>query len=433
VGPGRAPGGPAVRSRPAAPASSGPGAILEGQIGRVAVERIAAGGDGVGRWPDGRTAFIPRTAPGDLVEARVVTAKPRYLRAHPVRVLEPGPGRAAPACSHYVADRCGGCRLQHLSYPSQLEAKAAIVGDALRRLGKIDVADPVVRPARGEWGYRSRITLAAEPQGGAMGFHRWDEPASVFDLEKCEIADSTVNRMWSVISDLRELLPEGLRGLEVRSGAEGPGTVALDVGRQSSWNEADALAAELESAGCPASIWRATPGGSPRREGGPPGDEPSFEQVHRTMGSLIVSDAVAALGPAPGDQVWDLYSGAGRGARLIASAGATVVAVERDLPVRLAEWPGVCFVSGMVEDTLAGLDDPDLVLANPPRRGLAQSVCGELLERRPRKVAYVSCDPATLARDLARLSHGYRLTDISAYDLFPQTAHVESLAILEPM
>ena len=134
----------------------------------VTVERVAAGGDGVGRLEDGCTVFVPRTAPGDVARLSAIRRQKRFARASLSGLETPGPGRVEPRCPHYNRDRCGGCQLQHLDTETQRAARRSIVGDALRRVGKIDLPDPVLHPAESEWRYRARITLH-QGVNGAIG------------------------------------------------------------------------------------------------------------------------------------------------------------------------------------------------------------------------------------------------------------------------
>ena len=174
---------------------------------------------------------------------------------------------------------------------------------------------------------------------------------------------------------------------------------------------------------------------APRSVGG--GDEPFpatvFEQVHPLMGDRVRAFAVASLGPAAGRQIWDLYAGIGETTATLAHAGAAVESVESDgraVAEAEARGPSARRLTGRVEDVLGRLGRPDLVVTNPPRVGMDPRVPAELERRRPERIVYISCDPATLARDLARLT-GYRLGGVRAFDLFPQTAHVETVAVLE--
>ncbi|HSN14973.1 MAG TPA: hypothetical protein VLT61_10095, partial [Anaeromyxobacteraceae bacterium] len=145
----------------------------------VRIDRLAAGGDGVGKLADGRTVFVPRSAAGDLVELADLRMHARYARARIGTLREAGPGRVPPRCGHYERDRCGGCQWQHLDPAHQRAAKRTIIGDALRRIGKLDVEDPEVVPSDAEFGYRTKITLA-RGKDGALGLHREGEPGRIF-------------------------------------------------------------------------------------------------------------------------------------------------------------------------------------------------------------------------------------------------------------
>ena len=186
----------------------------------VRILRIAAGGDGVGRLMDGRTVFIPRTAPGDLVEPADLRLHARFARARLGRLLESGAGRAEPRCAHYRDDACGGCQLQHLDQPSQLGARRAIAGDALRRIAKLTVEDPELEPTDSAWSYRSRITLAVDPNGPRAGFHRVGDAAEIFSLVRCEIADERLNAAWSLVSAAAAEWPPALSHIVLRLGRD---------------------------------------------------------------------------------------------------------------------------------------------------------------------------------------------------------------------
>src|SRR5437879_3569118 len=147
----------------------------------VTITRIAVGGDGVGRLSDGRGVVVPRTVPGDRIRLREgsLVRHRNFARAETGEIVEAGPGRVAPPCPHYVHDHCGGCQLQHLAYDGQLSAKRAIVGDTLRRIGKLDLPDPEIVEALEEWRYGSKISMAAKGGDGAaqaIGLHPYDRP-----------------------------------------------------------------------------------------------------------------------------------------------------------------------------------------------------------------------------------------------------------------
>jgi 23S rRNA (uracil1939-C5)-methyltransferase len=405
----------------------------------VRVHGIATGGDGVGRLPDGVTVFVPRTAPGDHAEIDVTQRRARWARGRLRRLLEAGPDRIDPPCPHYDADACGGCQLQHLALEAQRTAKAVIVREVLERVGRRSPPPSDVVPAPAPWRYRTRVTLAVAEDGRRIGFRRYDDPGSVFDLGDCRIAAEPLMALLSGVRAARDGLPRGVTQLVLRLDREGGGHVVV-VGGQSPWR-AQAFAALLP-APAPA-VWWQPAGGAVRAVAGAPSAFPvlAFQQVNAALADRIRTDAARWLDGPPGAVVWDLYGGVGDNARLLAASGASVWSVDADRSAiawaerqnRMGATPPT-YVVGRVEEVLHRLPEPDLVLLNPPRVGAARRVT-DVLERlgragRARRVAYVSCDPATLARDLTRMP-SLHLRRLTAYDLFPQTAHVEVLAQLE--
>jgi 23S rRNA (uracil1939-C5)-methyltransferase len=405
-------------------------------VSAVTIARISAGGDGVARLENGMVVFVPRTAPGDRVEVEMVDEKRRYARGQVVNVLEPGPDRVEPECPHYVADRCGGCQLQHLAPQAQLAAKRAIVGDALRRIGRLDLPDPEITAAPAAWRYRTKITLAAA--GERVGLHRYDGPTAIFQLADCRITREPLMQVWAAVSQHRALLPADLDDVVLREDRQG-GLHVIVGGGTEPWS-AEPLAQALARADV--SYWWRPRGGAARVVAGQHSAFPAlaFEQVNPELGRRIRQEAVDLLGDVAGRTVWDLYGGVGDTAALLAERGASVHSVDQDRSA--IEWARrrglppdrVCFLSGLVEESLYRLPAPDAVIVNPPRAGLSARVCTALQEwgtgRPGARLAYVSCDPATLARDLARLD-AFTVSQVRAYDLFPQTSHVETVALLE--
>jgi 23S rRNA (uracil1939-C5)-methyltransferase len=400
----------------------------------VKVDRISAGGDGVARLADGMVVFVPRTAPGDEVEIALVERKPRYARGEPLRILRPGPDRIVPECPHYVGERCGGCQLQHLSPGAQREAKREFVGDALRRIGRRDVDNPVVAPAPAMWRYRTKITLAAA--GERLGLHQYGRPAAVFTLADCRIAREPLMQLWTALASERRLLPEGLEDLVLREDRDAGLHVIVGGGR-APWS-AEPLARAVGRGDV--SYWWRPQRGAARVVGGSGSAFPAlaFEQVNPGLAEQIRREAVDLLGDVAGRTVWDLYGGVGDTAALLAARGAVVYSVDQDASA--VEWARACLpqdsvtcLVGLVEESLHRLPPPDAVVVNPPRAGLSPRVSGALdqwaRERSQAAVCYVSCDPATLARDLGRLP-ALAIERIRAFDLFPHTSHVETLVLL---
>jgi 23S rRNA (uracil1939-C5)-methyltransferase len=407
----------------------------------VAITAIAAGGEGVGRLADGRAVFVARTAPGERVRLREgVKLHKSYARGEVAEIVAPGAVRVIPPCHHYVQDRCGGCQLQHVAYDGQLAAKRAIVGDALRRIAKLDIADPEIVEAVEEWRYRAKVSLTMKNGGGrgkAVGFHPYDRPGSVFALSDCHITDFRLMGLWREIKQRLELLPSQLTRLTLRLDRDGSRHVIAESAGEP-WQAAAALRAALAGAGADVICWWQPVDGAARVVAGPATGFPAtaFEQVNPEMGALARAWAVEQLGELRGAVAWDLYGGIGDTAVLLAGRGAQVVSVDAD--EKAIDWARrrptpspVRFIAGRAEDVLPTLPEPSAVVVNPPRAGLHWNVTLRLTGQPVARVVYLSCDPATLARDLHRLSAVYRVTAVRAFDLFPQTAHVETVAVLE--
>ncbi len=403
---------------------------------RVTIERIAAGGDGVGRLSDGMTVFVPRTAPGDVAEIEVTERHPRYARGRVAALETRSPLRVEAACAHYDADACGGCQLQHLSEDAQREWKRRIVGDALRRIAKRDVEDPAIVAAPTAWRHRTKISLHVSADGARIGFHPWDRPAHVFQLDDCRIARESLMRLWRAVRGAAAHLPRGVESAVLREDRRGAMHLVL-VGGTPPWDSAPLM----EATGmAEVSCWWQPRGGAARVVAGPSTGFPAlaFAQIFPDLADRIRHDAIAGLGPMEGKAVWDLYGGVGDGARALAAAGADVWSVDADrTAIEWAERQGgqggrITYLAGRVEEVLHRLPEPDLVVLNPPRAGCHARVTKALdrLTSHVSRIAYVSCDPATLARDLGRMP-GLAIVQVTAYDLFPQTSHVETVAILE--
>jgi 23S rRNA (uracil1939-C5)-methyltransferase len=389
----------------------------------------------VGRLDDGRTVFVPRTAPGDLVEPAGLRVHKRFARARVGRLIEASPARVDPRCPHYVRDDCGGCQLQHLEATAQREARRGFVGDALRRLARRDTPDPPLVAAAEEFDYRTKITLAVSADGRRIGLHPYDRPDQVFELEWCHITVPELMRAWQALRPVRHLLPPRLESVVLRRDRQGGVHLIVRSAGSEAWPGAARLRAALAERNTPATIWWQSAEGAPRAMAGADGPYPAtvFEQVNPAMGDRVRAHAVEALGPLTGRRVWDLYAGIGETTAALVQGGALVESVESDRrAVAEAErrGPAARRHAARVEHVLAELRPPELVVTNPPRTGMDARVVEAFERVQPGRVVYVSCDPATLARDLTRLP-GYRLTDVRAFDLFPQTAHVETVAVLD--
>jgi 23S rRNA (uracil1939-C5)-methyltransferase len=401
----------------------------------LTIDTIAAGGDGIGR-ADGIAVFVPRTAPGDRVRVSVETRK-RFARGALVDVIVASTERVEPPCEHYRRDRCGGCQLQHLGYDAQLEAKRTIVRDAITRIGKREVERPEIERSEREWRYRRKLTLAMRrTRAGAwiIGLHPFDDASRVFQLADCPITEERVVGAWrDVMAASAHFPPADELRASVRLVDDGV-AIVMEGG-----NEWPARAAFFRAVPSAVSLWwkqthRARTLVAQRGE---PGADASFVQVNTTVGERLhayVLDRARAHKPRV---VIDAYAGAGATAIPLARDGAAVLAIEADreaVDYCAAHLPeGSRAMAARVEDALPRALPADVVLVNPPRAGIHEQVSSALqtIADAPRAVIYVSCDPATLARDLSRMPR-YRVASLRSFDMFPQTAHVETVCELVP-
>ncbi|HSJ08663.1 MAG TPA: methyltransferase domain-containing protein [Longimicrobiales bacterium] len=414
----------------------------------LVIDAIAAGGAGVGRAPDGRAVFVHRTAPGERVRVRMVEERGRWARAELLQVIEPAPSRRDAPCPFYK--RCGGCTLEHMEYAAQLEAKRRIVHDALTRIGGIDVQVPEVTPSPKEFRYRNRVSFSlvrTRDRGVLAGFHELLRPDRIVDMdESCLLPEEAVADAWGALrrnwGPDANRLPSGVK-LRLTLRASAHGRTALLVQGGYSEGRAEELLPRVPSLDA---VWHQ-----------PHADRPAkllagtaelaeswqdedlalggavFLPVNREAAVLLEDHVMALAGDVAGLSVVDAYCGVGLHARRLARQGASVVGIELDAQaVREAEraTPGGRFIAARVEDALPEALPADLVIVNPPRAGLDAGVVNALRTSPPQRIVYISCDPATLARDLKRLAPLFEVHSIRCFDLFPQTAHVESVAEL---
>ena len=400
------------------------------------IDSIAAGGDGVAR-ANGMVVFVPRTAPGDeaLVE---VTAKGRFARGVLRGLPRPSARRTTPRCAHYVNDRCGGCQLQHIEYDAQLEAKGRIIADAMQRIGKRPIGSPPVVPSPKQWRYRRKLSLALRRRGSRWiaGLHPFDRPSHVFALEDCPITEEAVLAVWRAVLGAAALLPTGAeRGSVLVRGEQ----VALVIEGGERWPTARRFFEHLPALG---ELWWKPAGHGVRlvRSRVDSASGASFAQVNAAMAAQLEDEVLARVVAHAPRTVIDAYAGVGDVAARLAERGIGVTAIELD--PRAAERcaarlpPGSRSFAGAVEERLPEALPADVVLLNPPRSGLDARVTDalEVAPGRPKAIVYVSCNPATLARDVGRLP-SFAVASVQGFDMFPQTAHVETLCELvrEPM
>lgn len=406
----------------------------------VQVRAVASGGDGVAELPDGKVVFVPRTAPGDRALVTVQERHSSWARATVDRLLEGGERRVPPPCPLF--DRCGGCQIQHLAYDAQLEWKGRFVVDALERIGKLsDVPEPEVVPSPRTEGYRTRMTFTLRRlRGGRVvaGLHALDNPAHVIDIhDQCLLPEAPVLEAWVGLREgwgggARRLPDGGRMRLTLREAPEG---IELVVdGGAPGWRSGG-LMDEVPSL---TGIWHRPSGadetvlvaGESR-----PGGGDAFEQVNPAGAALLRDHVLEMARRGACDTVVEAYCGTAAVGRSLADGGARVTGVERNASAvaaaRLEAPETLTVVEGAVEDHLADLLPSDLLLVNPPRTGLDDAIPETIRRGPPDRLIYVSCDPATLARDVKRMGDTFRLTDLRCFDLFPHTAHVETVAVLQ--
>jgi 23S rRNA (uracil1939-C5)-methyltransferase len=424
------------RGRGAGPARAGARLAELDEI-EVTVEKLVAGGDGLARF-EGIPLFVPRCAPGDRLRVRITDRRPDYGRAEIVELLEAGPGRREPPCP-FFAD-CGGCDLQHLDDDLQPRLKAEAVLETLVRLGRLEIPEDFAVITGEPWGYRLRTRLrvgrtalgepGAKPKesheegpkyGLAVGYHRRGSRELV-PVDRCPI----------LVPELEELLPRLPRVLG-ETGGRTPSRLDLAAGEAGSGRVTVAPVVEglphgevtLEADGITYAY-----------------DARAFFQAHRGLVERLV-EAVVGDGndqePDRDSTVLDLYAGVGLFALPLARRYGRVVAVEGDrVAARFCRNNARRNRLGNVEVVTRALETwiPELpegaarAVVDPPRAGLHRKVRQALFRHGPRRLTYVSCHPATLARDLRQLGNRYRLESLTLIDLFPQTGHMETVAQL---
>jgi tRNA/tmRNA/rRNA uracil-C5-methylase (TrmA/RlmC/RlmD family) len=369
------------------------------------VDAVAHGGHCVARH-DGRVVFVRHALPGERVRAVVdEDGGGGFCRADAVAVLAASPDRVAAPCTWARAGGCGGCDLQHVAPPAQRGWKAQVLAEQLARLAGVHRDVEVEELPGGPLGWRSRVRLAVDDEGRAgLRAHRSHDVLAVAD---CPLAPP-----GKLAPVLEGRFPAGEvdvvvdAGGAVHTGDDGPVPVRA-AGRE----------------------WRLSPG--------------VFWQVHPALPDLL-AQVVGEWAAAPrGGTAWDLYGGVGLFAAVLAEQvgpGGEVTVVESartavdDGRAALADLPQVRWEIGRVERVLSSLPGrPDVVVADPPRRGLGRALVAELCARAPTRVVHVACDPAALARDVALFAeHGYRTAALRAFDAFPMTHHMECVALHLP-
>lgn len=440
-------------SKPAATGEEAAEAVesLVGARYEVEIGSVAHGGHCVARH-EGRVLFVRHGLPGEraVVEVTDGTATSRFLRADVVEVLTASPDRVKPPCPYAGPGRCGGCDWQHATPSAQRGLKAAVVEEQLRRLAGLELDVEVEAVAGPEGlpeglGWRTRVQFAVDPATGAAGLRR-HRSHEVEAVDACAIAAPEVEELgierrdWSGVASVEAIASTGsLDRAVVVTPAESDGRMPI---------------VELDR---PVSVFRSDDKGRVKRVHGRAGVREvaagrtwrvsgnGFWQVHPAAAETLVEAVLDGLEPRPGDVALDLYCGVGLFAGAIADRladGDTVIGIEssreaiEDARHNLRETPGARFEVGKVDRVLTRpgfLRRADVVVLDPPRAGAGRTVVERIARLTPRRIAYVACDPAALARDLKYFAErGYRLRGLRAFDLFPNTHHIECVAVLEP-
>ena len=403
------------------PPRGGKPPVPDGPPQRLTIELERAGhqGETVGRRDDGKIVLAAYGIAGERVVVEVREEHPTHIVAEVVEVLRASPERVEPRCPHFGV--CGGCQLQHISYEEQGKIKQQVLADQLRQIGGI--VNPPVSPilaAENPWNYRNnaRFTVRRE---GVTGFTHWHthrfEP-----IDECLIMDTRIN-------DIKRKLDGALinreRQLAVRIGKKTGETLVhpalneigdergVETGQDSHTERLFNVPFKVSAA--------------------------SFFQVNTAQAERMIALVRDRLRPAPSDTIVDAYAGVGTIAALLAPMCGRVIAIEesaaavRDAEINLAPFPNVEMILAKTEEALPKLKERvDAVILDPPRQGCYPEVIDALRRLQPRRIVYVSCDPATLASDLNRIIlGGYTLTDVTPVDMFPHTYHIESVSTLE--
>jgi tRNA/tmRNA/rRNA uracil-C5-methylase (TrmA/RlmC/RlmD family) len=403
---------------------SGDAPSLVGSEWVVEVGPVAHGGHCVARY-EGQVIFVRHALPGEQVRVRVTEGRvgDRFVRGDAVEVLEASPHRVSAPCRYAVPGGCGGCDFQHVELGHQRELKAVVVREQLQRLAGLDL--PVeVQPVPGDregLRWRTRVEFAVDSQGRAgLRPHR---SRAVIPLEDCLISTDEV-----IASGVLDTVWEGVSGVDVidaahpdepvlvpLTGAEGTGGLVGELVRDGDWEAEYVVAAR------------------------------GFWQVHPGAASTFLSRVSALLDPQPGDRVLDLYAGSGlftrRLGELVLPDG-FVLGVEGDATAvengirNTEDLENVEWRANRVDREVRSLASQgvpaDLVVLDPPRTGAGREVIEAVAALGPRRMVYVACDPAALARDLRTAAdQGYAVVALEAYDAFPMTHHVECIAVLE--
>jgi 23S rRNA (uracil1939-C5)-methyltransferase len=402
------------------------------KIEELTLDNAAYGGESIGRLSDGRAVFVPFSIPGETIRIRITEDKKKYARGELLEVLDPSPFRVAPRCRHFGV--CGGCHYQHIAYEQQLVIKRKILKDQLERIGKLTnppIEDMIASP--NIYNYRNHVQFHVSG-GRKPGFFRADKKGIV-EISECHLPEELLNKIWPLL----EVEPQtGISTLGLRLGMDDDILLTLE--------SPNVFDAEFNVEALPVSVVHISPqevqvlAGSAYTVMQVKGrnfqvSAGSFFQVNLPQAEKMVA-IIEEVIPEGCGTILELYAGVGLFSAFIANRVNKFVAVEsspqasEDFVENLDEFDNVELFQGAVEEILPHLDiQPEIVLMDPPRAGVEKNVLEKIIATSPDQVVYISCDPATLARDARRLVQGgYRPVKFIPIDLFSQTYHIETLS-----
>jgi 23S rRNA (uracil1939-C5)-methyltransferase len=411
--------------------------MSDSQEFEVDLVALVYGGDAIGRLADGRAVFIPFGLPGERVRARLTEEKKGYARARLVEVLRPSQLRIVPRCPHFT--RCGGCHYQQMPYVEQLKVKEAIVREQLVRIGELpDPPLKPIRPSPQEWNYRNAVQFHLDADG-KVGYQKAGSH-EVIAITECSLPEVPLNELWP---RLKFEPDNGLERLELRLGQSEDFLLEL----VSTSPEAPDFTADF-----PISVVHRSPAGELVLSGSDftlvevlgvafQVSAGSFFQVNTPQAGAMVQHVLELAAVDRKSCVLDVYCGVGLFSLFLAQQAGRVIGVEsapsacEDFAANLNAFDQVELYEGLAEDILPYLDaHPDVIVVDPPRAGIEREALDALIRMDAPVLVYVSCDPSTLARDAKRLlKAGYNLEQATPFDLFPQTYHVECIALFRKL
>ncbi|HQX16870.1 MAG TPA: class I SAM-dependent RNA methyltransferase [Anaerolineales bacterium] len=407
----------------------------------IQLEKHTYGGDAMGRLDDGRAVFVPFGLAGERVHVRLTEEKKNFARGEIVEILDPSQDRIQAKCKHF--GECGGCHYQHIPYEKQLEIKTEILRDQLTRIGKIE--HPPVKPmvaCPNPWNYRNHIQFSLDENGklGFVGAGLRPAP-TVIPITECHLPESPINDFWHQL----EFEPEtNIERVSLRSGKDDDLMLILES------DSPEPPEMEIEAGISVAHVYEENSvviAGNDHitirvLERDFKVSAASFFQVNTIMAEKMVEHLSTCLPVSVSTTLFDVYCGVGLFSAFFAPKCERVIGIEssssacEDFTVNLDEFDNVELYEGAAEDVLPGLvgqiGNLSYVIVDPPRAGIERHALDAIVQLKPQIIAYVSCDPSTLARDAARLIQGgYKLKEVTPFDLFPQTYHIESISLFE--